>query len=113
MWLKDHNPLTVPESKFLDDDDDLISLNDPQKPEGVADTEPSSDFVPLCIFTMTVLPLLCFKFMSGVLNRLILLTIVLAAGLSSLEKLDKSKVAQHQQWVAACFGVSLLAAILF
>ena len=75
--------------------------------------DPTPDLVPLCILTMTLLPLLCFKFMTGVLNRLILLTIVLAAGLGSLDKLDGSRVEQHRQSVVACFGVSLLAAILF
>ena len=62
---------------------------------------------------MTLFPLLCFKFMTGVLNRMILLVIVLAAGLGSLDKLDGNKVEQHKQWVLACFSVSLLAALLF
>jgi hypothetical protein len=112
-WLKEHNPLTHLESRFLDDDEDLISLTDTSNPPKVPAAEVESDFLPLCVLTMTLLPLLSFKFMTGVLNRLIVLTIVLAAGLGSLEKLDRTRAEQHKQWIVACFGVSLLAAILF
>ena len=102
-----------PESRFLDDDNDLITIKEPLKQSSVPATETTPGFLPLCILTMTLLPLLYFKFMTGVLNRLILLTIILAAGLGSLEKLDGSKLEQHKQWIVACFGVSLLVAILF
>jgi hypothetical protein len=114
-WLKKHHPLAHPESQFLDDDEDLISLTEPPNPSCMSAAESTPDFLPLCILTMTLFPLICFKFMSGVLNRLILLVIVLAAGLGSLDKLEgpKVKVEQHKQWVIACFGVSLLAAMLF
>ncbi|ETI24945.1 hypothetical protein G647_04315 [Cladophialophora carrionii CBS 160.54] len=112
-WLKEHNPLAHLESRFLDDDEDLISLTEPSDSSGSPAAEPTSDFLPLCVLTMTLLPLLSFKFMTSVLNRLIVLTIVLAAGLGSLEKLDRARAEQHKQWIFACFGVSLLAAILF
>ncbi|OAP65415.1 hypothetical protein AYL99_01387 [Fonsecaea erecta] len=112
-WLQEHSPLSLPESKFLDDKEDLISLKETTPPTPMHSTGPALEYVPICILTMTLLPLLCFKFVTGVLNRLILLTIVLAAGYSSLEKLDRSKVEQHRQWVIACFGVSFLAALFF
>ncbi|OCT52975.1 hypothetical protein CLCR_10086 [Cladophialophora carrionii] len=112
-WLKEHNPFTHLESRFLDDDEDLISLTEPSDSSGSPAAEPTSDFLPLCVLTMTLLPMLSFKFMTSVLNRLIVLTIVLAAGLGSLEKLDRARAEQHKQWIVACFGVSLLAAILF
>ncbi|KIW27971.1 uncharacterized protein PV07_07664 [Cladophialophora immunda] len=112
-WLQEHSPLSLPESRFLDDNEDLISLKETTSPASTHSTGPALEYVPICILTMTLLPLLCFKFVTGVLNRLILLTIVLAAGYSSLEKLDRSKVEQHQQWVIACFGVSFLAALFF
>ena len=98
---------------FLDDDEDLISLQHPLTTQHVLSTSPSPGLVPVCILTMTLLPLLFFKVMTGVLNRLILLTILLATGLGSLEKLDVSRAEQHRQLVMACFGVSLLAAMLF
>ncbi|EXJ88923.1 hypothetical protein A1O3_01987 [Capronia epimyces CBS 606.96] len=110
-WLQEHNPLSMPESKFLEEDDDVISLEVPFAPP--QKTEAAPDVIPLCIVTMALFPLLCFKFLTGVLNRLILLTALLAAGLSSLEKLDRAKVEQHQQWLIACFGVSLVAALFF
>lgn len=110
-WLQENNPLSSAESKFLDDEGDLLSL----KAAALSPGTPKSplDFLPLCILMTTVFPLLCFKFITGVLNRLILLTVLLAAGLGSLEKLDRSKVDQHQQWLIACFGVSLLVAVFF
>ena len=105
--------MTYPESRFLDEDEDLISLMEqPNYSRGRTMPSPP-DYLPLCILTMTLLPLLCFKFMTGVLNRLILLVIVLAAGLGGLDKLEGSSVEQHKQWVLACFGVSFLAAMLF
>ena len=91
----------------------MISLTDTVSPPCSSSTDSTPDILPLCILTMTLLPLLCFKVMTGVLNRLILLTIILAAGLGSLEKLPASKVEQHKQLIVACFGVSLLAAMLF
>jgi hypothetical protein len=113
-WLKVHNPLTHPESRFLDEDEDLISLTDPPNLAQVPPTMPMPpDFLPLCTLTMTLLPLLCFKFTTSVLNRLIILILVLAAGLGSLDRLDGAKVELHKQWILACFAVSLLAAILF
>ncbi|KAJ9603585.1 hypothetical protein H2200_011771 [Cladophialophora chaetospira] len=112
-WLKEHSPLAYPESRFLDDDEDMILLTETSNAPCVSVTESIPDILPLCILTMMLLPLLCFKFMTGVLNRLILLTIILAAGLGSLEKLPGSQVEQHKQWIVACFGVSFLAAILF
>ncbi|EXJ73664.1 uncharacterized protein A1O5_03426 [Cladophialophora psammophila CBS 110553] len=112
-WLREHRPLSLPESKFLDDNEDLISLKETPSSTSTHSAGPALEYVPICILTMTLIPLLCFKFITGVLNRLILLTIVLAAGYSSLEKLDRSKVEQHQQWVIACFVVSFLAALFF
>ncbi|KIX00735.1 uncharacterized protein Z518_09800 [Rhinocladiella mackenziei CBS 650.93] len=116
-WLRENNPLSGPESTFLDNEDDLIALKETSTgwdPTGSTSTTTTPDLVPLCILTMTLLPLLCFKLITGVLNRLILLTALLAAGLSGLEKLDRSKgEQQHRQWVLACFGVSFLAALSF
>ncbi|OAG36119.1 hypothetical protein AYO21_09659 [Fonsecaea monophora] len=112
-WLHEHSPLSLSESKFLDNSEDLISLKETTLSTPTHSTGPALEYVPICILTMTLLPLLCFKFITGVLNRLILLTIVLAAGYSNLEKLDRSKVEQHRQWVIACFGVSFLAALFF
>jgi len=88
-----------------------MSLQDAPAETNTAKHTP--DLVPLCILTTTLFPLVAFKLITGVLNRMILLTALLAAGLTSLEKLDKSKVEQHQQWIIACFGVSLFAALLF
>ncbi len=119
-WLRENHPLASPESRFLDDDEDLISLN--LKEETPLVSAPLSqprgggvtlDFLPLCILMTTVFPLLCFKFITSVLNRLILLTVLLAAGLSGLEKLDRSKGELHPQWLIACFGVSFLVAVFF
>ncbi|KIY03150.1 uncharacterized protein Z520_01617 [Fonsecaea multimorphosa CBS 102226] len=112
-WLQERSPLSLPESKFLDNNEDLISLKETTPSTSTHSAGPALEYVPICILTMTLLPLLCFKFVTGVLNRLILITIVLAAGYSSLEKLDRSKVQQHRQWVIACFGVSFLAALFF
>lgn len=115
MWLRENNPLSTPESKFLDMTDDLISLQDvtttPPPPSG--GSKSLLGIVPIYILTTTLLPLLCFKIITGVLNRLIVLAVLLAAGISSLEKLDAacSKVEQHQQWLFVCFGVSFLAAV--
>jgi hypothetical protein len=112
--MKEHNPLEHAESRFLDDDDDLVCLEDAvSAAPTLSSTGTTPEFLPLCILIMTLLPLVSFKFMTGVLNRVILLTIVLAAGLGSLEKLEGPRVELHKQWVLACSGVSLLAAILF
>ncbi|EXJ94704.1 hypothetical protein A1O1_03101 [Capronia coronata CBS 617.96] len=108
-WLQEHNPLSTPEAKFLDDEDDLVSLREASAPPG--HTEPPLDLIALCIVAMALFPLLCFKMITGVLNRLILLTALWAAGCHRLEKLHRVKVEQHQQWLVACFGVSLVAAL--
>lgn len=111
-WLQEHNPLSLPESKFLEDDDDLLSLKETSVPLPQR-SEARSDLIPLCIVTMALFPLLCFKFITGVLNRMILLAALLAAGLSSLERLDPANFEQHQQWLMACLGASLVAALIF
>lgn len=111
-WLRKNKPLSGPESRFLDEDDDLMTLDDGCKAV-TARSRASADLVPLCILTTTLFPLLCFKLTTGVLNRMIILVAVLAAGLGSLEKLDGSKVPEHKQLIVACFGVSFLVALLF
>ncbi|KEF62652.1 uncharacterized protein A1O9_00625 [Exophiala aquamarina CBS 119918] len=118
-WLRKNKPLSGPESRFLDDDNDLMMLLEDDRSNGRAATARSStmmapaDLVPLCILTTTLFPLLCFKLTTGVLNRMIILVAVLAAGLGSLEKLDRSRVPEHKQLIVACFGVSFLVALLF
>ncbi|KAK5216944.1 hypothetical protein LTR72_009939 [Exophiala xenobiotica] len=110
-WLRQNNPLSAPESRFLDHQEDLICLDGSTAMPSTTAMSPSYS-VPGCILATTLGPLLCFKIMTGVLNRLILLVVVLAIGLSSLEKLDRSKVEEHRQWILACFVVSLLAAVI-
>jgi hypothetical protein len=110
-WLRQNNPLSAPESRFLDHQEDLICLDGSTAMPSTTAMSPSYS-VPACILASTLIPLLCFKIMTGVLNRLILLVVVLAVGLSSLEKLDRSKVGEHRQWILACFVVSLLAAVI-
>lgn len=110
VWLRENSPLSTPESKFLDHEDELISLDIGQTTTGAV-TSTAADFVPVCILMSALLPLLCFKLITGVLNRFILLVVLLAAGLSGLEKLDRSKAQYHQQWLMAGFGVSLMAAL--
>jgi hypothetical protein len=113
-WLAQNNPLEAPESQFLDDDQDLIALDhSTTSAPATTSSESASDFTALCILTMTLLPLLCFKLISGVLNRIILLVGLLAAGLSSLDKLDAKRKEYHRTWVLACCGVSFLVALLF
>ena len=112
IWLRENNPLSAPESRFLDEDDDLMILEEGCKTSTARSMAPA-DLVPLCILTTTLCPLLCFKLTTGVLNRMIILFAVLTAGLGSLEKLDRSKVPEHKQLIVACFGVSFLVALLF
>lgn len=113
-WLQTNKPLSGPESRFLDEDDDLMTLNEKPTRAGTARSNLiPADLVPLCILTTTLFPLLCFKLTTGVLNRMIILVAVLTAGLGSLEKLDRSKVPEHKQLIVACFGVSFLVALLF
>jgi hypothetical protein len=113
-WLAQNKPLEAPESQFLDEDQDLIALGPSTiSTSATMSTESASDLTALCILTMTLLPLLCFKFISGVLNRIILLVGLLAAGLSSLDKLDAKRKEHHRTWVLACCGVSFLVALLF
>ncbi|KAK6378960.1 hypothetical protein LTS17_006663 [Exophiala oligosperma] len=108
-WLRDNNPLSAPESKFLDHEDDLICLHGNSTASGSAGS--IVGFVPACIVSTTLLPLLCFKIITGILSRLIILVVLLAVELGSLEKVEKSKGGQHQQWIFACFGVLLLVAV--
>ncbi len=122
-WLQIHNPLSPPESKFLDDEEDLIEVKGvPSTTVPISAPEDGFDLIPVCILVMMLFPLLCFKFVTSVLNRMILLAVLLAAGLSGLEKLDRSTTDPqqrqlrshlHQQWVMACLGISLLAAVCF
>lgn len=110
-WLRENKPLSALESKFLDDEQDLFFAEATSTP--AMRERPPRDAILLCILMTVLLPLVSFKFIPGVLNRLILLTILLAVALSNVEKLDGSKVEQHQQWLLACFGVSSLAAVFF
>ncbi|KIW11331.1 hypothetical protein PV08_10631 [Exophiala spinifera] len=108
-WMREKNPLSAPESKFLDHEDDLICLTSNSTSSSA--TGSNIGFVPACIVSTSLLPLFCFKIVTGVLSRLIILVVLLAVELGSLEKLDRSKVGQHQQWIFACFGVLLLVAL--
>lgn len=101
------------ESKFLDEDEDLIVLNEKTSSTTRTPRSTTTDLIPLCILSTTLFPLICFKLTSGVLNRLIVLFAVLVAGLGSLEKLDNSRAQEHKQLVVACFGVSFLVALIF
>ncbi|KAL2431201.1 hypothetical protein ABEF95_003727 [Exophiala dermatitidis] len=112
-WLRDNSPLSAAESKFLDDEDDLILLTKATNTTASQAGESVSGSIPFTVLTTALFPLLCFKFVVGISNRLILLTALLTVGLSRLEKLDRAQAAQHQQWLVACFGVSLLAALFF
>ncbi|KAJ4509230.1 hypothetical protein HRR83_007082 [Exophiala dermatitidis] len=114
-WLRDNNPLSAAESRFLDDEDDLILLTKATNTTASQARESVSGSIPFTVLTTALFPLLCFKFVVGISNRLILLTALLAMGLSRLEKLDQAQAAQHQhqQWLVACFGVALLAALFF
>ncbi|KAL2441671.1 hypothetical protein ABEF95_016018 [Exophiala dermatitidis] len=114
-WLRDNNPLSAAESRFLDDEDDLIVLTRATNTTASQAGESVSGTIPFTVLTTALFPLLCFKFIVGISNRLILLTALLAMGLSRLEKLDQAQAAQHQhqQWLVACFGVALLAALFF
>lgn len=113
-WLREHEPLSPAESKFLDEDDDLISLEgETSLRSNTARSTTPPDLVPVCILTTTLFPLICFKLTTGVLNRLIVLFAVLVAGLGSLEKMDKSRAQEHKQLVVACFSVSFLVALFF
>ncbi|KAI1625537.1 hypothetical protein EDD37DRAFT_307519 [Exophiala viscosa] len=109
-WLKENKPLSAPESKFLDHEDDLISL-DTGQPTTSAPASTAAHLVPVCVLMSGLLPLLCFKIINGVLNRLILLAVLLAVGMSFSEKLGTLQAQHHQQWLVACFGVSLMAAL--
>lgn len=97
------------ESKFLDEERDLFFAEETSTP--AMRERPPRNAILLCILTTVLLPLVSFKFISGILNRLILLTILLAVALSNVEKLDGSNVELHQQWFLASFGVSSLAAV--
>ncbi|RVX75318.1 hypothetical protein B0A52_00671 [Exophiala mesophila] len=112
-WLRDNKPLTPAESKFLDEVEDLIVLNDKTSSTTRTARSTTPDLIPLCILSTTLFPLICFKLTSGVLNRLIVLFAVLVAGLGSLEKLDNSRAHEHKQLLVACFGVSFLVALIF
>lgn len=82
--MKKHNPVTATESRFLDHDQDLISVTPRSLPStgtGIAASANGNSPFPAVVIASTVilLPLLAFSLISEFSGRLLVVTIVAGA----------------------------------
>lgn len=109
VWLQEHKPLAKDESRFLDDASDLLSF---ATPVPIRCCRNSTLTIPIYVGLGVLVPLLFFKLITGLLNKLIVLALATIAAHLVADKLGSLKAKVHQAWSLACTGIALFAAVL-
>lgn len=102
-WLQTHLSPSSRSIPLFGDGSDLISLK-PTQPETVL---PTFRIIAFSILVNIFFPLLVFKFMSNILNRLIFLSLVMAAGSLALDRSDVKIDLLHRNCIIAFAGISV------